>query len=263
MKVGISTASLFGRLYNEDALPLLNEWHVTTAEVFLTSFSEYEPDFARTLAGRKGELNAYSVHVLNTQFEPQLYNDHPRVKADAYAWLEKAMRSARILGAERYTFHGPARLKRTYKEDIPRIGRLTQEIFSFCKRFGVTLCYENVEWAFVNRTGIFSELVKYCPALLGVLDIKQARLSGYDYREYLAEMGSRISHVHVSDVDAEGRMCLPGRGAFDFDELFRRLADVGFRGPVLIENYGRDYKELKEIKDSLDFLSERAEKYNF
>ena len=34
MKVGISTATLFGRLYNEDALPLLNEWNVTTAEVF-------------------------------------------------------------------------------------------------------------------------------------------------------------------------------------------------------------------------------------
>ena len=261
MKVGISTATLFGRLYNEDALPLLNEWNVTTAEVFLTSFSEYEPSFAQTLLHRKGAIEAYSVHVLNTQFEPQLYSDHPRVKADAFSWLEKTMRSAAILGAEHYTFHGPARIKRTYKEDIPRIGKLTQEIFGYCKKFGVTLCCENVEWAFVNRTGIFSELVKYFPSLSGVLDIKQARISGYDYRDYLSEMGSRISHVHVSDITDAGKMCLPGRGTFDFGELFSRLSDVGFDGPVLIENYAKDYKELKELKDSLEFLSDKAEKF--
>ena len=36
MKIGISTASLFMRLYNEDAVALISEWGVGTAEVFLT-----------------------------------------------------------------------------------------------------------------------------------------------------------------------------------------------------------------------------------
>ena len=76
MKVGVSTASLFMRRNNEDALTLLNELGVKTAEVFLTSFSEYGEDFARILNIRKGDVSVNSVHILNSQIEPQLFSAH-------------------------------------------------------------------------------------------------------------------------------------------------------------------------------------------
>lgn len=262
MKAGISTASLFLRENNEDALPIFASWGVETAEVFLTSFCEYEPSFSKQLVARKGNVNVHSVHVLNTQFEPQLYAEHPRVKADAFDWLAKTMQSASLLGAKYYTFHGIARLKRTFQENFARTGERTEEIYRFCAERGVTLAYENVEWAFYNRPGVFRELKTRCPSLAGVLDLKQARISGYDYRDYLAEMGGAISHVHVSDVTAEGKMSLPGRGIFDFDELFSRLSDVGFTGAVLIENYKDDYEQLDELRDSYEFLAEKAFKYS-
>ena len=217
MKVGISTASLFQRLNNEDALPLFNEWNVPEAEVFLTSFSEYEPKFAKKLLPCKGNVNVNSVHVLTSQFEPQLYSAHERVRGDAFALLQKAMSSAKLLGAKYYTFHGISRMKRTFQEDLARTGELTAHISDFCKKYGVTRSYENVEWAFYNRPGIFRELKKKCPALKGVLDIKQARISGYPYEEYLDEMGESLSHVHVSDVNENGKNCLPGQGIFNFD----------------------------------------------
>lgn len=262
MRAGISTASLFMRRNNEDALPLFNEWGVGTAEVFLTSFCEYERGFAETLAARKGDVNVFSVHDLNTQFEPQLYAEHPRVKADAFVLLDKVMTAAQILGAKYYSFHGIARIKRTFRENLDRTGEITQEIFRFCAERGVTLSYENVEWAFYNRPGVFRALKAHCPGLCGLLDLKQARLTGYDYRVYLDEMGGAISHVHASDITEDGKMCLPGTGRFDFDELFARLADVGFDGPVLIENYKSDYRELAELKHSYEFLAEKAEKYS-
>ncbi len=257
-KLGISTASLFLRVNNEEALPLFAKWGVPYAEVFLTSFSEYEPAFASALAAERGDVRVHSVHVLNTQYEPQLYAEHPRVRGDACAWLDRAMASARNLGAENYTFHGIARLKRTFRENLPRSAAQTQTIFERCRAFGVRLCYENVEWALYSRPGVFRELKKGCPGLGGVLDIKQARISGFDWREYLAEMGSDLATVHVSDVDADGKMCLPGRGVFPFDELFSRLRDVGFSGAVLIENYSRDYGEMEELRASLDFLASAA-----
>ena len=256
MKIGISTASLFLRLNNEEALPLLNGWGVPYAEVFLTSFSEYSPRFAGALAAGKGDVKVHSVHVLNTQFEPQLYAEHPRVKADAYDWLKKAMASARNLGARNYTFHGIARIKRTFRENLPRSAAETANIFSVCREYGVRLCFENVEWALYNRPGVFTELKKACPGLGGVLDIKQARISGYDWREYLAEMGEDLVTVHVSDVDAAGKMCLPGKGVFPFGELFERLRDLGFYGAVLIENYSRDYEKLEELRASYEYLCE-------
>ena len=49
MRTGVSTASLFLRKYNEEALPLLHALGVNTAEVFLTTFSEYGREFAEKL----------------------------------------------------------------------------------------------------------------------------------------------------------------------------------------------------------------------
>ncbi|MBQ8343379.1 MAG: sugar phosphate isomerase/epimerase, partial [Clostridia bacterium] len=94
MQTGISTASLFMRKNNEEALPLLNDLGVKTAEVFLTSFSEYGKAFGNLLAKVKGGLFVNSVHALNTEFEPQLFSAHPRVKGDAYGWLDKVLESA-------------------------------------------------------------------------------------------------------------------------------------------------------------------------
>ena len=60
--VGISTASLFLRRLNEEALALFSAWGVPCAEVFLTSFSEYEPAFAEVLAREKGTAIVIVTH---------------------------------------------------------------------------------------------------------------------------------------------------------------------------------------------------------
>lgn len=240
MQVGISTASLFMRYYNEDALPLLNELGVPCAEVFLTSFSEYGKEFGELLASRKGNLFINSVHDLNTEFEPQLFNAHPRVKADAYAWLDKVLDSANALGAPYYTFHGTSRMKRHTRsgkhDDFPSMIRGFSELVSHCKQRGVTLCLENVEWSTYNRVGVFSKIAAEVPELKGVLDIKQARISEYPYEAYLEEMGQRLAYAHISDIDEQGKICLPSeKGKFDFELFLKRLKDVGFEGSLLIE----------------------------
>ena len=265
MQAGISTASLFMRKNNEDALPLLEELGVNVAEVFLTSFSEYGYPFADLLKERKGSLTVNSVHALNTEFEPQLFNKHPRVKADAYGWAEKVLESARALDARYYTFHGTSRVKRASRsgenDDFPSMIAGFEELTDFCKKRGVTLCLENVEWSTYNRVGVFEKIASSVPDLGGVLDIKQARISEYPYQEYLKEMGERLKYVHISDVDERGKMCLPGCGTFDFDELIRRLKDVGFDGAVLIEVYNRDYQEYSQLKAACDFVNELIYKH--
>ena len=264
MQVGVSTASLFERKNNEDALPLLDRLGIPVAEVFLTSFSEYGKEFASLLKERKGQVCVNSVHILNTQFEPQLFSSHPRVKADAYAWLEKVMDGIRVLDAPYYTFHGTARIKRASRsgdrDDFSKMIQGFEELTAFCQQRGVTLCLENVEWATYNRPGVFKVLSESIPELKGVLDIKQARISGFSYETYLQEMRERLAYVHLSDVDENGKLCLPGKGTFDFETLFKRLANVGFDGALLIEAYSRDYDDEKDLKISCDFLNELLDK---
>lgn len=267
MRTGVSTASLFMRENNEEALSLLDALGVRTAEVFLTSFSEYDRKFGALLNEKKGRTNVHSVHVLNTQFEPQLFNGNPRVKKDAFSWLEKAMQTGQALGARYYTFHGIARIKRASrsgeKDDFSGWGRGLKEISELCACFGLELCLENVEWAMYNRPGFFRAVREYCPGLSCVLDIKQARISSYPYTMYLAEMKGSLAHVHVSDVDADGKIRLPGKGIFDFPEFLKRLDGAGFDGPLIIEVYKDDFLRAEELKQACDYLDELLYKYGF
>ena len=257
MYSGVSTASLFLREFNEDALTVLNGLGVRSTEVFLTTFSEYTEEFARLLLARRGALKVNSVHLLNTQFEPQLFGQHPRAKADAFRILDGAMASARIFGAERYTFHGITRLKKnSAPPDYKKTGKSFCEISECCAAHGVRLCLENVHWAFYNEPGIFGRVREYCPDLSGVFDVKQARLSCYPYQMYIKDMEGCISHMHLSDVNERGKICLPGKGTFDFEECLRRLKDAGFDGAALIEVYANDYGDYRELKQACDYIDE-------
>ena len=257
MKFGLSTASLFCRMNTETALKFISDSGIGCAEVFLSTYYEYTKDFAKVLKKAKGEVDVHSIHTLNTQFEPQLYSINPRASEDAFSMLSSVMRVAKKIDAKYYTFHGVARVKKTpYKMDYDRIGKITQRIIDECKKSGVSLAYENVHWSYYNYIGFFNEVKKRTEGLKGTLDIKQARQSGISVDEYIDEMGSDIVTVHLSDIDENGKMCLPGKGITDFDKLFSHLYDVGFDGALLIEVYTGDYGDAEELIEACDFLDE-------
>ena len=261
MQTGISTASLFGRFNTEDALSFLSKKGVKAAEVFLESFCEYNKEFGEFLAARKGDTAIHSVHTLTTQFESTLYSLNKRAQDDSFILLENTMQAAHAMGAKYYTFHGLARVKRTpYIIDFERTGAITQRIIDVCEKYGVTLAYENVHWAYYNYIGFFSELKKRTPKLKGTFDIKQARQSGVDFRKFIDEMGKDIVTAHLSDIDENGKMCLPSRGVTDFKEVFSRLRDKGFDGALLLEVYKNDFKEFNELFDSLAYVTDLAKR---
>lgn len=262
MKIGISTASLFARKNTEDALEFLSKSGADVTEIFLESYCEYNRDFGKILKERKGNIEVHSVHTLTTQFEPQLFSLNERAKKDSFDFLDTTMQCANEVGAKYYTFHGQARLKRTpLTIDFERTATHVQMIIDAIKKHGVTLAYENVHWSYYNYIGFYNELRKRTVGLKGTLDIKQARQSGIDYREFLSEMGSDIVTVHISDVNEKGKMCLPGRGVTDFDDMFNRLQSVGFDGAVLLEVYTGDFDKESELFDSVDFVKQKASKY--
>lgn len=260
MKVGVSTASLFQRKTNEQALPLLSDLGIQCAEVFLTTYSEYDEEFGKYLNTVKGDVDVHSVHVLNTQFEPQLFSMADRVKQDAFSLLRRSMSAAKAFGAEYYTFHGIGRYKKDAREgkidNYPFWAKKLEEIDGVCAEYGLKLALETVEWSIFRKPQIFTELIKDYPSLKGVLDIKQTRISGYSDEEYIKAMQGKITHVHLSDIDQNGKMCLPGKGRYDFETLFKMLKDNGFDGALLVEAYKGDYEQVEELKEACDFLQE-------
>ncbi|MDE7082083.1 MAG: sugar phosphate isomerase/epimerase [Clostridia bacterium] len=253
MKIGISTASLCKRAETEDALSLLKELGAETCEVYLGTFYEYRPEFAKKFAERAAGVEVNSVHANPLNFEPQLFFRSRRDRGDGFYWLDQILRSAQIFGAKNYTFHGSLR-KGGEKDDFSYIAERLREVADFCARYGVNLCLENVRWGLYNRPSVFTELKQRCSQLSGVFDIKQARKSGYPYQMYIKDMAGAISQVHISDADENGKTCLPGQGGYDFKEVFARLKDAGFDGSVLIKC--ENFQETDELKRAADFLKE-------
>ena len=261
MKTVISTASLFTRYLTEDALEFLSKNNIETAEVFLESYREYNKAFGEFLRGKKGNIEINSVHTLTTQFEPQLYSLNERAKEDSFELLKGTMECAKSLGAKYYTFHGQARFKVTHKStDYDRVGKITQEIIDTISPYGVTLAFENVHWCAYNHVGFFSEIKKRTKGLKATLDIKQARQAGIDYNALIDEMGEDIVTVHLSDINENGKMCLPGKGVTDFEHLLKRLHGVGFDGALILEVYTDDYKKEEELFSSLEYINNLSQK---
>ncbi len=263
MEIGISTATFFGKDVTENAFDNLRALNVKVTEVFLNTFFEYKPSFGNMLAERKENIKVHSMHAHTNSFEPELFNDVDRTRLDSVQILKKVLRTGKKLGAKFYTFHGATRLKkRDYNFDYPVLGKKVEGINSIMNDYGITLCYENVHWAYFSEPEFFEKLKPYAPNIGCCFDNKQARQSGIDYKEFLKVMNGRLKTVHVSDFDENGKMCVPGKGKFDFVELFKILSDMNFQGCVLIELYGNDYKNIFDLKDGIEYLNEIKYKLN-
>lgn len=262
MELGICTATFFNVAKTEDTLELVRRYGFNVCEVFLTTFCEYESDFARVLSDRLMGVRVHSVHDYTTSFEPMLFNPAERTRRDGEKLFEKVLSAGKILGAQNYTFHGQSRLKKTTKYDFPLVSQRYEELALWANEYGMDLCLENVHWAINNEPCIFEIISSGAPHLKATLDIKQARQAGVDYNEFIKVYGNRLKTVHISDFDENGNTCLPFEGTVDYEKLFKTLKDSGYDGPVLIELYSKDYQNLNALYAPFDRLKEIMGKVN-
>ena len=183
MKLGVSTATYFSRMYTEEALVPIAKLGAGECEVFLSTRSEYSPEFAKVLnrelkeARKIAPLEIHSVHALTNQFEPELFSRNDRAYNDALEVYKEVLALAKSVGATHYTYHGATIVKRAvkYNFDFAHISSRVNALVELAQSFGVTLCYENVHWTYFHQPSYFEELKKRCPDLGCTLDIKQAR----------------------------------------------------------------------------------------
>lgn len=255
MLVGISTATYFTKLVTENCFSVIWRNGGKIAEVFLTTYSEFEEDFAKLLNKERGEVDIYSIHALSTAYEPQLFNKAERTRKDAEMFFRKVLKVGQMIGAKCYTFHGSTRMKKTQIIDPVAFGKRMKELGDIALEYGITLCLETVHWCAFNTPKFFEVVKEHAPNIGVTLDIKQAWQSGYDWNDYLDVIGDRLKNVHLCDHDSEGNICMVGKGVFPFDKLFERLEKDGYKGPVIIEQYAKDYTDFDEVGDSVKYLN--------
>ena len=261
MEIGISTASYFSKLQIEDAVLDMGAHGVPVCEVFLNSFSEYDPAFVELLDERirRSNLRVFSIHPMSMQFEPQLFSVHPRQRDDAWRIFEQVLTDGKRLGASHYVMHGPARLFGGVKNiGLTRIAPILVELSVLARQYGIQLTLENVSWCVFNEPEFGVRLLDAIggDALRFTLDIKQAVRSGHDPMEYIRAVGSRIVNVHLCDATQQendaARYAMPGAGNYDFVQMFNELASFGYQGPAFIEVYSDMYRQIPELYESYE-----------
>lgn len=237
MKIGLTTRGFSKPRETEDVFALLKELGAETCEVYLRTFYEYRPEFAKKYAERLSGLRVDSVRVAPCNFEYQLLSQSRRVRGDGFYWLDQVMRSAQLLGAEYYAFRGG-----NFNGNYDETGWSLGEVAEFCSRYGIGFCLENSKDGIFSCPKTFRELKSRNDNLACSLDLGSAVASGYPWQTYVAAAEGSAFRVTVPAVWGTCRL----------NEVFKRLKDIGFDGAVLLDICGSDNPdEVKRIIDTV------------
>ncbi len=264
MDIGISTACFYPELLTEETIGVIADMGFKTIEVFLETASEYQEDYCKKLRDKieHAGLITYSVHSFAVQHEPFLFDKYVPRKNDAWNTFVKVVKAAGILGAEHITFHGPS--KKWFDNEISEIREIAGQMNSLAEcagAYGVSLAWENVYWCLSHDPGLIASIMNNITSsnINFTLDLKQANRSRVPARRYIEVMGKRLANVHVNDF-SPGNMCLlPGRGQVDYRNLFKMLAQAGYKGPLIIEVYRNNFSDYDELVRARSFLKDMAE----
>lgn len=256
MLVGAST-SCFYPLETEKALDKVISLGFKNAEVFFNTVSELDDAFVGEMR-KKADANGVSIvsaHPFSSNLENNcIFGEYQRRYDDFIGLYRQHCHAAAILGAKILVIHGAyAKAKRPLPPEhyFERFASLVE----IGKQEGITVCQENV----VRFRSESLDFLKNMRLYLGddfnmVLDVKQAIRSGYDPMEIAREMKDDILHLHLSDHNEKYDCMPPGRGEFDFKELFD-LFDYRENKPTsVIELYSLGYDIEKELAFSKNYF---------
>ena len=256
-RIGISTAAFYGMLETEDAAEAISRVGCGCAEVFLQSESEYTPEFAREVKKRLGAVRCTSIHVTATQTENAFFARSVHQREDARRQLDRTLEAGAILGAERYVYHGRNTPRLTALPFRPEENaRVYEEMSRAAAEHGMVIAWENVFWCQLTSPERVRIMRGLLPRARFTLDIKQAKWSGFDALAFVPAMGEALCNVHLCDWDADGHLCLPGQGVFDFRAFFRALDGAGYRGPLILEPYSSLLTGEEDLRQAAAYLSE-------
>lgn len=164
-------------------------------------------------------------------------------------------RAAESLGAAYYIFHGPFGVRgHLSPANIPFLEERFDQMRERAARHHLRVLWESVSWCSVATPEDVRILLKRIPDVEFVLDTKQVHQAGVDPLDMLRAMRGHVRHLHVLDWTADGKLCLPGRGVFDWQQFARVLREDGFDGAVILEPYAQLVESEQALLESICFL---------
>jgi L-ribulose-5-phosphate 3-epimerase UlaE len=93
-------------------------------------------------------------------------------------------------------------------------------------------------------------------------DIGNSAALGYNPVQELNAYGAMITDIHIKDRVLGGGPVILGEGAADFGALFKKLKELNYQGPFIMQAY-RDEEGVNIFKKQLDWITPYLSKVNF
>ena len=255
---GISTACFYPMLL-EDAFDIIcGKLKYKVCELFLNTQSETEIKFLRGIK-TKADGNGVKISAVHPYFSGYegflFFSEYDKRRVfDSIDLFKPFFEAAQFLGSEYVIFHGigPGEMKVPVEEYNERLLLIASE----AKKYNCEILHENL--------GRVNEYIQDLKNIKFTLDFKHAVHWGCDVLDIIEKMGSNLAHIHLNDMVADYysleaskkvRNCrLPFEGGLDYKKIFDKLYDINYIGGFIIEVYRHNYKNLKEISDSIEKL---------
>jgi len=224
-----------------EALQTLSQLGFAGVEVCLENPDLAPPLLNEDLAREaRGILGALGFDGWSVSYHKDLLDDR------FFAETVKAITLTPLFGAQVLVIGGP-HLQAAWPNAWERLVSRLCELCAVAADYGITLA-EEAEPGFV--VGSTADLLRLCDdvgsdRLAANLDLGHAFLCDPDPLGAIAELGPRIVHVHIENMNRGVHdHQLPWEGDMDLGAYMAALQGVGFRGLAALDLYRQDYAAI-------------------
>ena len=131
------------------------------------------------------------------------------------------------------------------KEERLIVRQVFTEVAGYARERNITIAPEPINryesYVFTAASEVLELIDSIGAGNIGLhLDTFHMNIEERNFYDPIISAGSRLKHVHITESD-RGML---GEGNVHWDDLFRGLAEINYQGPLVLENFSSEIREL-------------------
>jgi L-ribulose-5-phosphate 3-epimerase len=210
---------------------------------------------------RAAEGSGLRIHsVMNmAHWKYPLSSPDSGVVAASIKGMETSLRNAHFWGADTVLLV-PAVVdaKTGYRDAWKRSQEEIRRLIPLAKELNVIIAVEEVWNKFLLSPLEFASYVDSfnSPTIRAYFDVGNVVISGYP-QDWIRILGPRIAKLHIKDfkfAKREAQFVPLREGEIDWPEVYKALAEIGYRGSATVELPSGDKDYLREVSRRFDLI---------
>ncbi len=214
---------------------------------------------------RASESAGLPIHSVMNQahWKYPLSSADPEVVAQSMKGMETSLRNAQLWGADTVLLVPAVVNPQTgYRDAWTRSQQQIRKLIPLAQKLKVVIGIEDVWNKFLLSPLEMAEYVDSfkSPWVRAYFDVGNIVFYGYP-QDWIRTLGKRIVKLHLKDFKYEkGRTAFTAlrEGAIDWPEVYKALAEIGYKGTATVELPGGDEAYLREVSRRVDLILTNA-----